>query len=188
MTHTLPMFAADPGVPLGPEPDRDTWCTRARLRDVLVRFTDGKPVHLDPCTNERSIIPALTKYTREMAPTADPIRPWFGTVWCNWPWSKPEPWVRASYEETRDGNAQWVVGCGICDPSVGWFDYVWKAAAICFPAQREDFDPPPGAKESTNMHPIALPLWLAPMDEDDAQHILDRFFDEYSCLGRVQIL
>ncbi len=188
MTHTIPMFDADPSA-LGPEPDRDTWCTRPRLRDALLVFTRGLPVDLDPCTNERSIIPALTKWTREMAPTSDPIRPWFGTVWCNWPWSDPEPWTRAAYEETEEGRASWVIGCGICDPSVGWFAKCWDAAAICFPAQREDFDPPPGAKASSNMHPIALPLWLSRKHTVlERRKLINRFEAAYRSLGRVQEL
>lgn len=185
---TIPLFAADRDVELGPEPDRDSWCTGPRLRDLLMRMTDGKPVDLDPATNERSIIPAVTRWTRADAPTADPIRPWFGTVWNNWPWSDPEPWTRACAEEAAAGNVEWIIGCGICDPSVGWFQHCWRAAAICFPAQREQFDPPPGAAKSSNMHPIALPLWVPWAAVAKRNMVVAKFRTTYRDLGKVVVL
>src|SRR5688572_21759556 len=117
---TLALFDAS-DIMLGPEPERDAWCSPPELRDALLRFTRGEPVDLDPCTNDRSIIPARTQWTRADAPTAGPIRPWCrydgsaATVWCNWPWSDPAPWANACREEAHSstGGATWVVGCGI---------------------------------------------------------------------------
>src|SRR5690349_17994732 len=142
---TLALFNPS-DIVLGAEPERDAWCSPPELRDALMRFTDGEPMHRDPCTNDRSIIPASLKWTREMAPSAEPMRPWHGTVWCNWPWSNPSPWTKACREEARVGGALWVVGCGIADPSVGWFADVWAADAVCFPDHRVQFLPPPGAE------------------------------------------
>jgi DNA N-6-adenine-methyltransferase Dam len=186
---TLALFDAS-DIVLGPEPERDAWCSPTELRDALMRFTGGKPVDLDPCTNDRSIIPAITRWTRTDAPTAAPIRPWrkpdgsCATVWCNWPWSKPGPWADAAVDAIRTGEARWVVGCGIADPSVQWFQRVWEAVAVCFPDHRVQFDPPPGADASSNSHPIALPLWTSRSGPWRAD-LIDQFERAYQPLGKV---
>ncbi len=184
---TLALF--DPAVvELGAEADRDTWTSPAEIVGALLRFTGGEPVDLDPCSNERSIVPARVRWTRADATTADPIRVWVGTVYVNWPFSTPEPWARACAEEAA--RCRWIVGCGICDPSVGWWRHVWRAAAICFPDHRVQFGCPPGARESSNSHPIALPLWLPPARDwhhngRERAADLDAFEAAFSPLGKV---
>lgn len=180
---TLALFDSN-DIVLSSEAERDAWCSPPPLRDALLRFTGGEPVDLDPCTNDRSIIPAKMKWTRADAPTALPIRPWLGTVWCNWPWSNPAPWTQACREEARHGGALWVVGCGIADPSVGWFADVWQADAVCFPGHRVQFIPPPGADASSNSHPIALPFWCS-KSHPHRRDWLDKFERAYEPLGKV---
>ncbi len=167
MNAQSPLFAASDVPDVGAEPDRDTWTSPLEIVGPLGRFAhvcgNGPAVDLDPCSNERSIVQCRRRFTREDAPTADPIRPWGGTAYVNWPWSSPEPWVRACYEESQAGHCPWIVGCGIADPSVGWFAHVWRADLVCWPDHRVMFDAPPGAKASSNSHPIMLPLWIDPL-------------------------
>lgn len=183
---TIPLFTADV-VDLGAEPDRDTWTSPPEVVGALMRFTNGEPVDLDPCSNDRSIVPAKTRWTRDDAPTADPIRPWLGTVYCNWPFSTPEPWSRACEEEATHGGALWVIGCGICDTSTKWFQHCWRAVAICFPDHRIQYGRPPGADESSNDKPSMLPLWCSRSHPLRAEWLL-KFQDAFSSLGKVVLL
>lgn len=188
MSTTLDLFAANL-VELGAEPDRDAWCSPVEVRDCLLAFTGGEPVDLDPCTNSRSIIPARVGWTRADAVTAAPIRPWHGTVWCNWPFSTPEEWARACREEAELGHCTWVLGLGICDPSVRWWRHMWQADAICFPDHRLHFDPPPGAASSSNTHASAIALWLPPPRADSWRGrsiTIDRFRSAFGPLGHVE--
>lgn len=170
--------------------DRDGWCTPPAIVDRLMYFTGGEPVDLDPCSNERSIVPARKRLTREDSADGLPVLPWRGTVYCNWPFSRPLPWVQAAVSQTQRAQATWVVGCGVCDPStIAWSYYVWQAHAICFPERRIAFLSPPGVDSSTFDRPVALPLW-AGYDQSAAARddIIARFKRAFSGLGKVVLL
>ncbi len=160
--------------------DRDTWTTPREIVDALLRFRTVWD--LDPCSNPRSIVPAATRWT-----VADDglSRRWFGAVYCNPPYSDPTPWM----ERCASNEADLVVGCIKCDPSVQWWNrYVWKASAICLPNHRLEFDPPPGVKPSSNNFASALPLWLN-RDQFTMAHIIRTAFERaFSPLGKVVLL
>lgn len=137
---TIPLFDARDIV----VDDRDTWCTPAEIVDALLRLWPDGP-DLDPCTNERALVPCRRRYT-----LADCIdvgdQEWRGDerVYCNPPFSNTAPWAARMAAHTGG-----VVGCVLCDPSVSWWREIWTADLVCFPDHRVKFD-----------RPIALPFWL----------------------------
>jgi hypothetical protein len=94
-----------------PTNDGDEWYTPRWLFDAL-----GIKFEIDVCAplnTTYSSVPALRGFTIEDDGLA---QPWDGTVWCNPPYSKPEPWARRMIHH-RDGlilthipmNAGWCV-------------------------------------------------------------------------------
>lgn len=172
---TIPLFAAE-HIEVDDD-SRDTWTTPREVVDCLQRMS--KAWDLDPCSNSRSIIPARVKWT----PADDGLaHRWFGWTYCNPPYSDPTPWMA----KCASGEADVVVGCIKCDPSVRWWNsYVWKAVAICLPDHRLEFDPPPGVKPSSNNFASALPLWLSPEQFVMSHIIRTKFINAFSPLGKV---
>ncbi|HKY51667.1 MAG TPA: DNA N-6-adenine-methyltransferase [Candidatus Limnocylindria bacterium] len=172
---TLPMFESRDIV----VDDRDTWCTPQEVVDALLRFWPDGP-DLDPCTNERSIVPCRRRYT-----LADCIEPqhqeWRADdrIYCNPPFSDTAPWARRMSMHTGA-----VVGCVLADPSVSWWRDIWSADAICFPDHRVKFLPPPGAKSTSFDRPIALPLWCSTRDHSREVQ-LHAFEWAFGSLGKV---
>jgi phage N-6-adenine-methyltransferase len=137
--------------------DRDTWCTPQEIVDALLRLWPKGP-DLDPCANDRSIVPCRRRYT--IADCLDPeAQEWRVNerVYCNPPFSNTGPWARklAAIECLE------AVACVLCDPSVGWWREIWTADAVGFPDHRLRYIPPPGVKVSGNDRPSALPYWGA---------------------------
>lgn len=137
------------------ESPRDTWTTpEIIVRSLLRLWPNG--ADLDPCSNERSIVPAAQR----IALPQDGLEhrgSWRGRVFVNPPYSHPHPWVDACDEHGRAGGE--VVALLRCDPSVAWFKRVWGADVLCFPNFRVQFDPPPGVKVSGNTGPNVLAYW-----------------------------
>jgi len=141
--------------------DRDTWCSPQEIVDALLRLWPDGP-DLDPCTNERSIVPYRRRYTlADCVDVAD--QTWTGRVYCNPPFSNTGPWA-AKMALHLEG----VVGCVLCDPSVSWWRDIWTADVICFPDHRVKFIGPSAfvndqmatRRSSSFDRPIALPFWL----------------------------
>lgn len=148
--------------------DRNAWCTPQDIVDALASLW-GAP-DLDPCSNERSIVHALTRYA---LPDDGLSLPWYGKVYCNPPYSDPGPWVRRCLrhaQQTTIGAPNESIACIIDDPSTKWWQSaIWRrdedgvavplASAVLFPDRRVKFIPPPGAKVSSMSRPVALPYW-----------------------------
>lgn len=164
---------------------RGSWCTPREIVDPLMSFTDGAPVGLDPCSNERSIVPATRVYT--LADGLEPSEQHWGSdsVYCNPDFADTSPWMRKIV-----GHAGWAIACVLCDPSVSWWEHVWKADAICFPKRRIAFDPPPGVKRSTFPRPIALPFFAGANAHswDLADGLRVAFEHAFRRLGKVVML
>jgi hypothetical protein len=138
--------------------DRNSWCSPQEIADCIAAFW-GTP-DLDPCSNERSIVHALTRYA---LPQDGLSLPWTGRVYCNPPYSDPGPWVRKCAAHGANGGE--TIACIIADPSTKWWTgAIWRtdvalADAVCFPDHRVKFIPPPGANVSSMSRPVALPYW-----------------------------
>ena len=158
--------------------DRDSWCTPQSIVDALLRFWPDGP-DLDPCANERSIVPCHRRFT-----IADCIEPqhqeWESfRVYCNPPFSNTAPWAKKLSE--HNGAA---IACVLADPSVSWWRDIWSADAICFPDHRVKFLPPPGVKPSSFSRPIALPMWASATDHSREVQ-LHAFEWAFGPLGKV---
>ncbi len=168
---TLPMF--DRSTIDVDDGNRDSWCTPREVVDALLRMWPDGP-DLDPCSNSRSIVPAKMRWDIGDDGLA---REWFGNVYVNPPFSRGG--AEAFFSRCRVPPCYAVVGCCICDPSVGWFKHVWRADAVCFPDHRVGFVPPPGVTDPGFNRPVALPYW-GPHDDD--------FAAAFRELGRVVFL
>ncbi len=140
---------------------RDGTCTPKWLADLI------GPVHLDPCSNERSHIQARLVACGLDAPayddghTVDPIDglalaseiPFGWDTYINPPYSRGQviKWVRA-YCHTR---FRFLLRF---DTSTEWFEELLEVTGyVWFPRRRRiDFDPPPGVDFSNNPYPHGL--------------------------------
>jgi hypothetical protein len=130
---------------------RDCWSTPQNIADIV------GPVDLDPCSNERSVIDALTYYCLEDGQDglegADRTPAW-ATTFVNCPYSAGQviKWVLA-YRHTRFIYLlRW-------DPSTEWFrELIGHCTHVWFPPFRVSFVPPPRIKASSNPFPHALYL------------------------------
>jgi hypothetical protein len=95
----------------------DAQCTPRDLALDLGAFD------LDPCSNPRSHVQASTRYMLEAGQDGLSL-PWFGSVWCNGPYSNPLPWC----ERLRDHDGPW---CSLwkLDTTTRWFAELMSAGA-----------------------------------------------------------
>lgn len=134
---------------------RDGWCTPQWLVDGLEEALAhaGYTIGLDPCSNERSVVPARVGLTLERGEDGlSNERPEVRdgeVVFVNPPFSSPMPWV------LRYRDAVFLVP--IATGTRWWRELVHTAALsmYTFP-ERVNFVPPPGVKSSSNQTPIAL--------------------------------
>jgi hypothetical protein len=103
---TLALFAPEV---VGNADSTDAQCTPRDLCIELGAFDT------DPCTNPRSQIVATTRYMLEHGQDGLAL-PWFGSVWCNGPYSEPLPWC----QRLRDHDGPW---CALwkLDTTTRWF-------------------------------------------------------------------
>lgn len=153
---TRPLFASE-HIEIT-EDDRDCWCTPDYVIDRVVLVLDR--IDLDPCSNQYSKVPALTKWTRAHDGLS---QDWseHRTVYCNPPYSDPDPWMfLCSMHPTNYAGRKpaEVIACIKSDTSTQWWHRrIWKrAAAICFPSKRIEFTPPPGIQRSSPDFATAL--------------------------------
>jgi phage N-6-adenine-methyltransferase len=94
---------------------------------------------LDPCSGAEADPHADETYTKE---DDGLTQPWFGTVFCNPPFSEKTEWLQKAIEETNEDNADLVVMVLPVDTSTRWFhNYVTQSAAVGFIGPgRQDFD------------------------------------------------
>lgn len=175
---------------------RDMWATPPEVCELIEAFAAG-PVDLDPCAALHSPLLAHRKCYGprrstqiEVFGTAMPNEddglevPWCGIVYVNPPYSAPEPWVRRCADERQHCAA--VIAMLRCDPSVRWFEHVWRAHALCFPRRRIQFAPPPGVDATQNTGPNVLALWLSSRLPTMERH--QRFARIFRQIGPVILL
>ncbi|MGH7179881.1 MAG: DNA N-6-adenine-methyltransferase [Tepidisphaeraceae bacterium] len=96
-------------------PMSDSYCTPPWLTTRLPL------VDLDPCSNPRSTVRSKRRYSLEMK--LDGLRlPWTGTVFLNFPYSTPLPWVQKLLEELGIGRCKEAIVLCKLDSSTKW----WK--------------------------------------------------------------
>lgn len=132
------------------DPDRDTWISPKWISDAVGEFD------LDCCTNERAHIRATKKFMLERGQDGLVLAKYVGRnerVWCNPPYSRGMviQFVRA-YAKTRF--------CFLVrkDYSTDWMAELWPHVGLVLTprGRRLDFEPPPGAKASSNPFPHGL--------------------------------
>lgn len=112
----------------------DEWYTPQWLFDALgVKFEIDVCAPLDPTY---SSVPAARRFTIEDDGLA---QPWEGTVWCNPPYSKPEPWARRMIHH-RDGLLLTHIPM-----NAGWCVDLWETCEAIRLFQAMEFVRPDGA-------------------------------------------
>lgn len=106
-------------------------CTPPVVLDGIVYPVLGRPVDLDPCTNDKSIVEARRHI---IFPAEDGLAiSWRGKVYCNPPYGMPEilQWIRKIVIEHRTGGAE-IIALLPAHMSSSWFDVVVATARACF--------------------------------------------------------
>ena len=117
----------------------DEWATPPRVTRELAHAVGG--FDLDPASGAERAPHADETYTAEQNGLA---QPWFGSVWCNPPYSEKEDWIKKALGE-RD-RCDVIVMLLPVDTSTQWFhNYTTEADAVVFIEGRLAF----GDAEST---------------------------------------
>lgn len=93
----------------------DTWCSPLEINYGL-RELFGAPVHTDPCTNDRSVIEAIVKYTR-----GGLVYPWMKTAYENPPFSMTDAFTTKALHEITVGHCTELVRLTMVAPSTKWW-------------------------------------------------------------------
>jgi hypothetical protein len=92
----------------------DSYCTPGWLTARLPR------VHLDPCSNHRSTVRAMMHCVLEDGQDGLAV-PWDSSVFLNWPYSDPMPWVEKLLAEVAAGRVQYAIILPKHDHSTEWW-------------------------------------------------------------------
>lgn len=148
----------DVEVDVGVDVDRDTYCTPQWLWEIPLRARRVTEYGLDPCTNERSTVPAL----RKIIPPEDGLSLLWAResqselIWLNPPYSNVGPWLALACAARDVGFEVW--GVIPHAPNIG----AWRACGPDFgwSLGRVAFEPPPGVQPANNaMQEHDLVLW-----------------------------
>jgi DNA N-6-adenine-methyltransferase Dam len=77
-------------------------------------------VHLDPCSNPRSTVRAVAAYMLERGQDGLAL-PWAPSIFINWPYSDPMPWVEKLLAEVAAGRTQYAIILPKHDHSTEWW-------------------------------------------------------------------
>lgn len=118
--------------------DKDRYCTPRPIRRKLIQQFGGLP-DLDPCWDPNALQLGRVQY--DIRQGHDGLRlPWFGSVFCNPPYSNPGPWLQRAAMYARYGLAETVALVNVATATNYWAQWVWpQAAAIRFLTGRVDF-------------------------------------------------
>lgn len=119
------------------ENQTDEWATPKSLLRPLADSVGG--FDLDPASGAEDDPHAETAYT---ADDDGLTQPWFGTVFCNPPFSEKDEWLAKAVDETKNGGSDLVVMVLPVDTSTEWYhEYVTQSSVVCFVGPgRQDFD------------------------------------------------
>jgi len=140
---------------------KDNWTTPLQVKELLLQYTGGRPVYLDPCSNPDSIIEATIEwYGPHVGGTDGLVTPWpippGELCFVNNPYSATQIWARKCNDE-----GQRTRGSIIClipgDTSTAYFQrYLTQAASRCFWNTRMKFG---GDVEGPATFPSLLGYW-----------------------------
>ena len=103
----------------------DEYATPRWVAKRINKGTNG--VDLDPC---EKIPIADERYTIEDDGLASP---WFGTVYCNPPYSEPDKWVNTGISESSKDDVELIISLVKGDSSTNWWDDLYEHASfVCF--------------------------------------------------------
>lgn len=77
-------------------------------------------VHGDPCSNPRSTVRSVERYMLETGHNGLGL-PWWPSVFINWPYSDPMPWVEKLLAEIAAGRVQYAIILPKHDHSTEWW-------------------------------------------------------------------
>jgi len=129
MTKLLDQF----GLPLS-----DSYCTPSWLTAMLPQ------VDLDPCSNPRSTVRAKRTYSLEKK--LDGLKlPWNGSVFLNFPYSDPLPWIMKLNEDLLAGRCTEAIVLCKLDSSTEWWQVLtgFEQPELWTFDKRIQFDEPP---------------------------------------------
>lgn len=126
----------DPPAPPAPSvKDSDRYMTSPEILAIVTAQWLG--IDLDPCWDPESDVKAKQVYDIRQGQDGL-VLPWHGRVWCNPPYSMPEPWLaRAAQHGAAGGEVLAIVPAAT--GTRGWSRFVWPFACICFLSPRPKF-------------------------------------------------
>jgi len=144
--------------------ESDEWATPASLLRPLDEAVGG--FDLDPCSGAESRSIAPETYTAEDDGLA---RRWFGSVWCNPPYSDVADWIEKARVESRREPVDVVLVLVPARTSTKWFHkFAATATAICFIEGRLSFG------DATNSAPFPSMLLAFGAIEDPLYEFLSK--------------
>ena len=103
--------------------DSDRYFTSPEILDlVAAQWPDG--IDLDPCWDPESIVQAAQVYDIRQGQDGL-ILPWFGKVFCNPPYSRPEGWLQRAAQHARGGDGEVVALVLAAVGASYWRRLVW---------------------------------------------------------------
>ncbi len=118
--------------------DNKDWCTPPKYVEAVREFFGGK-IHLDPCSNNYSIVKAIVEYS---LPDHDGLKAsWdYPTIYVNPPYgidrkhqTSIKDWLRRCQEANRRYESEVIALVPVATNTGHWKKYVYgKATVICF--------------------------------------------------------
>lgn len=140
--------------PVGPSQDTDKRYTPPWLCSTIRDAQKVKAFDLDPCSDVvgNRNVKALTFYTFAEDGLANP---WFGSMYVNWPFSDPLPWMQYLVKQWNNPNQLFgpikqVTVLARCDMSTRWAKEALRFFdLVCHPSNRICFDGCKGSPDFT---------------------------------------
>lgn len=108
--------------------DSDRYFTSDEILDLVAAQWPGG-IDLDPCADEEAIVVARTTY--DIRRDEDGlILPWFGKVFVNPPYSRPEGWLQRAAQHAHGGGEVLALVLAAVGASY-WRRLVWPMASVC---------------------------------------------------------
>ena len=156
MPEQLSIVEADPAEDWTPGKESDECYTPAWILELAARAMGG-PIETDPAWSPRSLVrPTAHAWTHH---DDGANRPWFGRVWVNPPYSKPDPFMVRASEHAAMGRGP-VIALVKLDPTTAWWAIAMRTAhAVVLLRDRVRFLGEYAGGKSGAMFPSAVIVW-----------------------------
>lgn len=131
----------------------DEWYTPRPIIDAVLATMGG--IDLDPCADPGRRVPAERHFTiADDGLACD----WWGRVFLNPPYCGQQlgRWVRYLMYQLREGHVTQAITLTPARTDTRWFQYLWRANALCFVTGRVHFDGPDGPGPTSATFPTVL--------------------------------